>query len=97
MIQISKGKDLILSILNENPKYFKHPTRSFVKNLTDSELAVRPWAKSEDYGAVFTETLENCKTAFDAAGIVIQPYLKEMSAIKTNYYFFEVVTIKSFR
>jgi small conductance mechanosensitive channel len=29
--------------------------------------------KSEDYGAVFTETLENCKTAFDAAGIVIQP------------------------
>jgi hypothetical protein len=46
-------------------KYFKHPTRSFVKNLTDSaiELAVRPWAKSEDYGAVFTETLENCKTA----------------------------------
>jgi small conductance mechanosensitive channel len=26
----------------------------FVKNLTDSaiELAVRPWAKSEDYGAV---------------------------------------------
>jgi hypothetical protein len=47
----------------------------------------------------FFETLENCKTAFDAAGIVIQPYLKEMSAIKTNYYtfFFEVVTIKSFR
>jgi small conductance mechanosensitive channel len=32
-----------------------------------------PWATSEDYGAVFTETLENCKTAFDAAGIVIQP------------------------
>jgi small conductance mechanosensitive channel len=61
------------------------PHQSFLKNLTDSaiELAVRPWA-SEDYGAVFTETLENCKTAFDAAGIVIQPYLKEMSAIKTN-------------
>jgi hypothetical protein len=45
-------------------QYFKHPTRSFVKNLTDSaiELAT-PLGKSEDYGAVFTETLENCKTA----------------------------------
>jgi small conductance mechanosensitive channel len=41
-------------------------------------VAVRPW-QSEDYGAVFED--ENCKTAFDAAGIVIQPY-KEMSAIK---------------
>jgi small conductance mechanosensitive channel len=30
------------------------PPEVFVKNLTDSaiELAVRPWAKSEDYGAV---------------------------------------------
>jgi hypothetical protein len=30
-------------------KYFKHPTRSFVKNLTDSaiELAVRPWQKAK--------------------------------------------------
>jgi small conductance mechanosensitive channel len=48
MIQISKGKNLILSILNENPKYFKHP-QVFVKNLTDSaiELAVRPWAKAK--------------------------------------------------
>jgi small-conductance mechanosensitive channel len=80
-------------------KYFKHPTRSFVKNLTDSaiELAVRPWAKRRLW-CRFTETLENCKTAFDAAGIVIQPYLKEMSAIKNYYtFFFEVVTIKSFR
>jgi small conductance mechanosensitive channel len=87
MIQISKGKDLILSILNENPKYFKHPTRVFVKNLTDSaiELAVRPGQKRRLW-CRFTETLENCKTAFDAAGIVIQPYLKEMSAIKTNYF-----------
>jgi hypothetical protein len=52
MIQISKGKDLILSILNENQKYFKHPTKVFVKNLTDSaiELAA-PWAKA-NYGAV---------------------------------------------
>lgn len=81
---IKKAKDLILSILNDNPKVLKTPQPEvFVKNLTDSaiEMAVRPWATKEDFGSVFTETLENCKTAFDAAGIVIQPYVKEMSTI----------------
>jgi small conductance mechanosensitive channel len=83
---IKKAKDLILSILNENPKVLQIPQPEvFVKNLTDSaiELAVRPWANSADFGAVFTETLENCKTAFDAAGIVIQPYVKEMSKVNS--------------
>jgi small conductance mechanosensitive channel len=83
---IKKAKDLILSILNENPKVLQIPQPEvFVKNLTDSaiELAVRPWANSANFGAVFTETLENCKTAFDAAGIVIQPYVKEMSKVNS--------------
>jgi small conductance mechanosensitive channel len=83
---IKKAKDLILSILNENPKVLQIPQPEvFVRNLTDSaiELAVRPWANSADFGAVFTETLENCKMAFDAAGIVIQPYVKEMSKVNS--------------
>lgn len=81
---IKKAKDLILSILDKNPKVLQTPEPEvFVKNLTDSaiELAVRPWANSADFGTVFTETLENCKTAFDAAGIVIQPYVKEISKV----------------
>jgi small conductance mechanosensitive channel len=80
---IKKAKDLIISVLNENPKVLQSPSSEvFVKNLTDSaiQLAVRPWANSEDFGDVFTDTLENCKTAFDKAGIVIQPYVKEMSS-----------------
>lgn len=80
---IKKAKDLIISVLNENPKVLQSPSPEvFVKNLTDSaiQLAVRPWANSEDFGDVFTDTLENCKTAFDKAGIVIQPYVKEMSS-----------------
>lgn len=79
---IKKAKDIIQSVLTNNPKILQHPEPEvFVKNLTDSaiQLAVRPWAKEEDYGSVFTNTLENCKTAFDAAGIVIQPYVKEIS------------------
>jgi hypothetical protein len=53
MIQISKGKRLNFIHFKWKPKYFKHPTSFFVKNLTDSaiELAV-PLGKSEDYGAV---------------------------------------------
>lgn len=83
---IKKAKDLIMEVLNNNPKVLQTPKPEvFVKNLTDSaiQLAVRPWANSEDFGVVFTETLENCKTAFDAAGIVIQPYVKEFSATNT--------------
>jgi hypothetical protein len=41
-------------------------------------MAVRP-GQSEDYGAVLLKR-RICKTAFDAAGIVIQP-CKEMSSI----------------
>jgi small conductance mechanosensitive channel len=74
---IKKAKDILLDVLNKNPKVLKNPAPEvFVKNLTSSavEFAVRPWAKNENYGAVFTDTLENCKTALDTAGIAIQPF-----------------------
>lgn len=74
---IKKTKDILLDVLIKNPKVLKAPAPEvFVKNLTSSsvEFAVRPWAKNENYGAVFSETLENCKTALDEAGIAIQPY-----------------------
>lgn len=79
---IKKAKEIIIAILNSNPKVLQNPQPEvFVKNLTDSaiELAVRPWANNEDFGIVFTQTLESCKTAFDTAGIAIQPFVKEMS------------------
>lgn len=79
---IRKAKDIILEVLNNNPKVLKTPEAEVsVKNLTDSsiQLAVRPWANNVDFGTVISETLENCKLAFDAAGIVIQPFVKEVS------------------
>lgn len=79
---IKKAKDIITNILENNPKVLKTPKPDvFVKNLTDSaiQLAVRPWATNEDFGSVFTQTLEDCKNAFDEAGIAIQPFVKEMS------------------
>ncbi len=79
---IKKAKDLITEVLNNNPKVLKTPEAEVsVKLLTDSsiQLAVRPWANNADFGAVSSDTLESCKLAFDAAGIVIQPFLKEVS------------------
>ena len=79
---IKKAKEIIMTVLNGNPKVLKTPAADVsVKNLTDNaiQLAVRPWATNNDYAAVFAETLESCKLAFDTAGIVIQPYVRESS------------------
>lgn len=79
---IKKAKEIITEVMRNNPKVLTTPAPEVgVKNLTDNaiQLAVRPWAKNEDFGAVFSETLENCKLAFDAAGIIIQPYIRESS------------------
>ena len=80
---IKKAKDIITEVLKNNPKILKTPEAEVsVKNLTDSsiQLAVRPWANNEDFWGVYADTLEGCKVAFDAAGIVIQPFVKEASA-----------------
>ncbi|WP_343696735.1 mechanosensitive ion channel domain-containing protein [Flavobacterium sp.] len=74
---IKKAKDILLEVLNKNPKVLKKPAPEvFVKNLSASsvDFAVRPWAKNANYGAVFSETLEDCKTALDEAGISVQPF-----------------------
>jgi small conductance mechanosensitive channel len=79
---IKKVKDIITTVLNNNPKVLSTPAAEVsVKNLTDNsiQLAVRPWANNEDFGGVFSDTLENCKLAFDAAGITFQPYISELS------------------
>lgn len=79
---IKKAKEIITAVLNKNPKILSEPIAEVsVKNLTDNaiQLAVRPWASNENFGAVTSETLENCKLAFDAAGIIIQPFVKESS------------------
>ncbi|HWR94791.1 MAG TPA: mechanosensitive ion channel domain-containing protein [Flavobacterium sp.] len=79
---IRKAKDIINKVLNSNPNVLKTPAAEVsVKNLTDSsiQLAVRPWAKNEDFWGVYSDTLENCKTEFDSEGIVIQPFIKELN------------------
>ncbi|MGE6354138.1 mechanosensitive ion channel family protein [Flavobacterium sp. NPDC079362] len=77
---IKKAKEVLLGVLNSNPKVLKNPAPEvFVKNLTANsvDFAVRPWAKKGDYGSVFSDTLENCKIALDEAGISFQPFTIE--------------------
>ncbi|PRZ25046.1 mechanosensitive ion channel family protein [Flavobacterium granuli] len=79
---IKKAKDIITNVLKANPKVLKTPGFEVsVKSLTDTsiQLAVRPWATNENFGSITSETLENCKIAFDAAGISIQPFVKGLS------------------
>lgn len=75
-------KDIIQHTLDSHPKILQYPHASVsVKELTDSgiKLAIRAWTKNEDFGDVSSDILEQCKTAFDSAGISIQPFLKEFS------------------
>ncbi|PZX93557.1 mechanosensitive ion channel family protein [Flavobacterium aquariorum] len=79
---LKAAKDIITTVLKNNPKVLTSPAAEVsVKNITDNsvQLAVRPWAKNEDYGTVVSDTLENCKLALDAEGINFQPFVTEFS------------------
>jgi small conductance mechanosensitive channel len=79
---LKKAKDIITKVLANNPNVLTAPVAEVsVKTLTDNaiQLAVRPWAKNEDFGTVVSDTLENCKLAFDTEGIAFQPYVTELS------------------
>ncbi|UMY66721.1 MULTISPECIES: mechanosensitive ion channel family protein [unclassified Flavobacterium] len=78
-------KDLIYSILEQNTRVLKDPAPAVVvTELLDNavRLAIRPWAKNEDYGLMVSEVLERIKTALHDAGIDTQPFVKEASKQK---------------
>lgn len=79
---IKIAKDTVMEVMNNHPKVLKNPLPSVsVKNLTDTSivLAIQPWAKNADFSSMSSDILEQCKDAFDKAGISIQPFVKEVS------------------
>ena len=79
---IKTAKEIVMKVLEDNAKVLKIPAPAVVVNLlTDSaiQLAIQPWSKNVDYGQMCSDILEECKEAFDQAGIVIQPFVKEVS------------------
>jgi small conductance mechanosensitive channel len=79
---IKTAKEIVLQVIENHPKVLKNPSPPIVVNLlTDSaiQLAIRPWSKNADFWDMSSDVLEQCKEAFDKAGIVIQPFVKEAS------------------
>ena len=79
---IKEAKEVVLEVMKSHSKVLKNPEPIVVvKDLSDSaiHLAIRPWSKNEDFGEVSSDILENCKTAFDKKGIIIQPFVRENS------------------
>ncbi|RZK11928.1 MAG: mechanosensitive ion channel [Flavobacterium sp.] len=76
------AKEILLNILKNDPRVLQSPAPSVeVLALVDNgvRIAVRPWAKNEDYGSVYADTLEQSKLQLDNAGIDLQPFMKESS------------------
>jgi small conductance mechanosensitive channel len=81
---IKTAKEIVMKVMQSHPKVLKSPEATVsVRSLTDSAilLAIRPWATNEDFSDVSSDILENCKEAFDQAGIIIQPYVRETSKV----------------
>jgi small conductance mechanosensitive channel len=73
---IGVARDILMDIMTSHPLVLSDPQPSVdVLELADSSvnLAVRPWAGTDDYGQVRSEVLEQMKLRFDEAGISM-PY-----------------------
>ncbi len=73
---IGQARDIILGILDADPRILKDPAASVsLSELADSSLNfnVRPWVNADDYWAVRADVLETIKLSLDQAGISI-PY-----------------------
>jgi len=70
------AREVLTRVCKNHPKVLADPAlKVFVMNLGDSsvDFAVRPWAKTADYGTVKGDILEQAKVALDAAGLNL-PY-----------------------
>ncbi len=79
---IKAAKAIVLEVMESHPNVLKTPAPEvLVRDLTDSaiHLAIRPWSKNEDFGRVSSDILEQCKAAFDQKGILIQPFVRDVS------------------
>jgi small conductance mechanosensitive channel len=77
---IKKAKEIVKAVVLNHPNVLKSPEPEImVRDLTDNaiHLAIRPWCKNEDFNCISSDILEQCKTAFDEKGIIIQPYARE--------------------
>jgi len=73
---IDKAKQIMRDVLSADDRILKEPAPQIAMvELADSSVnfVVRPWVQASDYWAVYMDTTEKLKKAFDANGINI-PY-----------------------
>lgn len=78
------AKEVFMTIMQNDPRVLQSPAPSVeVIALVDNgvRIAVRPWAKNENFWAVYADTLEQSKLQMDKAGIDLQPFVKESSVL----------------
>jgi small conductance mechanosensitive channel len=71
---IDRARAIISGVLDEDSRVLKDPPYLVaVSELGDSSvnLAVRPWARCEDYWGVYFDTVEKVKKRFDKEGVSI--------------------------
>jgi small conductance mechanosensitive channel len=71
---MKKAQNLALEVMKNHPLVLSDPEPIvWIKGLGDSsvDLAIRPWAKNEDFWQMRSEILEQIKNAFDNNGIEI--------------------------
>lgn len=78
---IKQAKDVLVNIVEQNPKVLKD--KGFGISVSDLaldsiKLSLGVWVKSSDFGSLRSELLEEIKTKFDEAGVVIA-YQKNIS------------------
>ena len=77
---LKQVKEILHSILEKDVRILKEPAPGVVvTGLVDNgvRMAIRPWAKNEDYWGMFSDVLQTMKELLDEEGLEIQPFVKE--------------------
>lgn len=77
---LKQVKEILHSILAKDVRILKEPAPGVVvTGLVDNgvRMAIRPWAKNEDYWGMFSDVLQTMKELLDEEGLEIQPFVKE--------------------
>ena len=79
---IKQARAIIMHVLKNNPLVLEYPEPAvIVDRMTESAiyLAVRAWAKNDNFWEMSSTIIQDIKIAFDEKGLTFQPYVRESS------------------